>query len=215
MTVNATVRSLQDRPARPSSTDRRRSQRATEARAGSPPPGRSRRFVDRDLSAREPASGRFGRGLVSLFQPKAPGQPPAAASGTPLSLISSIRTAPERPEGSGSGAQGPDAGLLPTAGEPLLSPVEHRERLCSTLGLGVKVALILVTGISLIRLASAYQERMERHAELRAVIDVQSAKLEKARDRFDHLFSIGGEQALIRQQGQWIAPNRLRVIWTR
>lgn len=93
--------------------------------------------------------------------------------------------------------------------------MEHRERLCSTLGLGVKVALIAVTGISLLRLAAAYQERMERHAELRAVIDVQTAKLEKARDRFDHLFANGGEQALIRQQGQWIAPNRLRVIWTR
>ena len=92
---------------------------------------------------------------------------------------------------------------------------EHREKLCSAIGLGVKVSLALVAGVSLIRLSSAYQERMERHAELRAVLDIQSSKLEKARDRFDHLFAIGGEQALIRQQGQWIAPNRLRVVWTR
>jgi hypothetical protein len=101
----------------------------------------------------------------------------------------------------------------------VLSPpslgIEHREKLCSALGLGVKVALALVAGVSLLRLAGAYQERMERHAELRAVLDIQGAKLEKARDRFDHLFAIGGEQALIRQQGQWIAPNRLRVVWTR
>ncbi|MFM8525366.1 MAG: hypothetical protein ACKOCM_07075 [Cyanobacteriota bacterium] len=95
------------------------------------------------------------------------------------------------------------------------SAVERREKLCSSLGLGVKVAVALVAGISLLRLAVAYQERMERHSELRAVMDIQAAKLEKARDRFDHLFATGGEQALIRQQGQWIAPNRLRVVWTR
>ena len=107
----------------------------------------------------------------------------------------------------------------PTSPDSVLSPpslgIEHREKLCSALGLGVKVALALVAGVSLLRLAGAYQERMERHAELRAVLDIQGAKLEKARDRFDHLFAIGGEQALIRQQGQWIAPNRLRVVWTR
>ena len=27
------------------------------------------------------------------------------------------------------------------------------------------------------------------------------------------LFSIGGEKRLISEQDQWIAPNRLRVIW--
>jgi len=87
--------------------------------------------------------------------------------------------------------------------------------LCSAIGLTVKVAMAVALGVSLLRLAGAYQERMERHAELQAVLDVQAAKLEKARDRFDHLFANGGEQALIRQQGQWIAPNRLRVVWTR
>jgi hypothetical protein len=97
---------------------------------------------------------------------------------------------------------------------PVLTP-QHRETLCGTLGLGLKVAVALVAGVSLVRLAGAYQERMEHHAELRAVLTVQSAKLEKARTRFDQLFAIGGEQSLIRQQGQWIAPNRLRVVWNR
>lgn len=101
---------------------------------------------------------------------------------------------------------------LPT---PLLLSSQHRETLCSGLGLGLKVAVALVAGVSLVRLAGAYQERMEHHAELRAVLTVQSAKLEKARTRFDQLFAIGGEQTLIRQQGQWIAPNRLRVVWNR
>lgn len=137
----------------------------------------------------------------------------------PRSRASADRSRPSSP-----------AAAVPTVARPLsaveanpgmavvssqFSGVERREKLCSFLGLGVKVAVALVAGVSLLRLSVAYQERMERHSELRAVLDIQAAKLEKARDRFDHLFSIGGEQALIRQQGQWIAPNRLRVVWTR
>ena len=35
----------------------------------------------------------------------------------------------------------------------------------------------------------------------------------KAQHRFDQLFSTGGEQKLIQEQDQWIAPNRMRVVW--
>jgi hypothetical protein len=54
---------------------------------------------------------------------------------------------------------------------------------------------------------------MERQGELAAVLDLENAKLAKARERFDHLFMVEGEQRLIREQSQWIAPNRLRVVW--
>ena len=90
---------------------------------------------------------------------------------------------------------------------------ERQELLCSLIGLSLKVGLVLVAGISLVRLASAYQERMERQGELAAVLDPEQAKLSKARERFDHLFMVEGEQRLIREQNQWIAPNRLRVVW--
>lgn len=90
---------------------------------------------------------------------------------------------------------------------------ERQELLCSVIGLVVKVGLVLVAGVSLARLATAYQERMERQGELAAVLDLERAKLAKARDRFDHLFMVAGEQRLIREQNQWIAPNRLRVVW--
>ena len=90
---------------------------------------------------------------------------------------------------------------------------ERQELLCSLIGLSLKVGLVLVAGISLVRLASAYQERMERQGELAAVLDLEQAKLSKARERFDHLFMVEGEQRLIREQNQWIAPNRLRVVW--
>ncbi len=90
---------------------------------------------------------------------------------------------------------------------------ERRELHCSMIALTVKLALGLLIGVSLVQLAGAYQERMERHGELTAVLDLELGKLNKARERFDQLFSTNGEQRLIREQNQWIAPNRMRVVW--
>lgn len=90
---------------------------------------------------------------------------------------------------------------------------QQQELLCSVIGLVVKCGLVVVAGVSLVRLASAYQERMERQGELAAVLELENAKLAKARERFDHLFTVEGEQRLIREQSQWIPPNRLRVVW--
>jgi len=45
------------------------------------------------------------------------------------------------------------------------------------------------------------------------VVSIETAKLETLQQRFDRLFSIGGEKRLISEQDQWIGPNRLRVIW--
>ena len=44
---------------------------------------------------------------------------------------------------------------------------------------------------------------------------IEQAKLNKAEDHFDRLFATGGEQRLIREQDQWIAPDRLRIVWER
>lgn len=90
---------------------------------------------------------------------------------------------------------------------------ERQELLCSLIGLLVKGSLAVVVCVSLVRLAIAYQERMDRQGELSAVLQIEESKLAKARERFDQLFSVGGEQRLIREQNQWIAPNRLRVVW--
>jgi len=100
----------------------------------------------------------------------------------------------------------PDGSLLSVSSE-------RQELLCSLIGLLIKVSLVGVVAVSLVRLATAYQERMDRQGELSAVLELESGKLAKARERFDQLFVVEGEQRLIRQQNQWIAPNRLRVVW--
>jgi hypothetical protein len=90
---------------------------------------------------------------------------------------------------------------------------ERQELLCSVIGLTVKLGAALLAGVSLFQLAGAYQERLDRHGELTAILDIESAKLLKAQERFDQLFSLDGERRLLREQDQWIAPNRLRVVW--
>ncbi len=109
----------------------------------------------------------------------------------------STNTAPAATEGLG--------GIRPS------SP--HQELTCSVIGLSLKLGLGLVAVVSLVRLAGAYQTRLERHGEISAVLNIQQAKLLKAQHRFDKLFAAGGEQQLIQEQDQWIAPNRLRVVW--
>jgi len=71
----------------------------------------------------------------------------------------------------------------------------------------------VVAAVSFVRLIGAYQQRLDRYGEVTAVLDIQKAKLLKAQNRFDSLFATGGEQRLIQEQDQWIAPNRLRVVW--
>lgn len=100
-----------------------------------------------------------------------------------------------------------------TDGHLLAITQERRELVCSVIGLMVKLGLVAVAGVSLVRLAGAYQQRMDRNGEIVAVLELEQARLARARERFDQLFMVAGEQRLIREQSQWIAPNRLRVVW--
>ena len=90
---------------------------------------------------------------------------------------------------------------------------DRRELQCSVLALAVKFGLVVLGCVSVVRLSGAYQERLERHGEIAAVVTVETAKLQTLQRRFDRLFSIGGEKRLLSEQDQWIAPNRLRIIW--
>jgi len=125
------------------------------------------------------------------------------------------------PAGSASRQRTRQAGAskAPAAGAPRpraavgASHLGKQDLLCSLIGLGVKLGLVVVTGVSLVRVAAAYQARMDRQGELAAVLQIENAQLTKAQQRFDRLFLISGEKTLAREQSQWIAPNRLRVVW--
>ena len=133
----------------------------------------------------------------------------------PLSGADSRPASLRKPASLSNTASQPDPQII-TGGEAAALQAlstERQEFLCSVIGLALKVGLVVVAGVSLVRLATAYQERMERQGELSAVLGLERAKLSKARERFDHLFMVEGEQRLIREQNQWIAPNRLRVVW--
>lgn len=103
--------------------------------------------------------------------------------------------------------------MFTTDGQLLAVSQERRELVCSVIGLSLKIGLVLVSAISLVRIAGAYQQRMDSNGEIVAVLELEKARLQRARERFDDLFMVEGEQRLIREQSQWIAPNRLRVIW--
>ena len=77
----------------------------------------------------------------------------------------------------------------------------------------MKLGLLLLGTSSLIKLGVASHQRIERYSELAAVLDVESVKLLRYQERFDHLFTIGGDKRLMDENHQWIAPNRIRVIW--
>ncbi|WP_259725077.1 hypothetical protein [Synechococcus sp. CS-1332] len=148
-------------------------------------------------------------------------QPSAARSSTGRPRRSSaLHAAPSpkgRPDGAGLSIEAPrslaEAGGCGLESQLLSLSAERQELVCSLIGLAVKLGLIGLTGVSLFQLAGAYQQRMESQGEISAVLEIENAKLIKARERFDTLFMVEGEQRLIREQSQWIAPNRLRVIW--
>ena len=110
-------------------------------------------------------------------------------------------------------ADHPFAEAAVTRAATIQRQLDRQELHCSLIALAAKVALIMVGCVSVVRMSMAYQERLDRHGEIAAVVNLESKKLETLQLRFDRLFSIGGEKRLLSEQYQWIAPNSLRVIW--
>ena len=90
---------------------------------------------------------------------------------------------------------------------------ERREFIYSLMALVMKVGLLAIGSLSLVKLGLASHQRVVRHAEIASVLEVESLQLNSLQKRFDHLFTIGGDRRLMDEQDQWIAPNRVRVIW--
>ena len=77
----------------------------------------------------------------------------------------------------------------------------------------MKLGLVSIGTVSLIKVCLAYQQRVDRYEEISAVLNVESSRLRGLQKRFDHLFTLGGDRRLMDEQDQWIAPNRVRIIW--
>ncbi|WP_236070264.1 MULTISPECIES: hypothetical protein [Prochlorococcus] len=90
---------------------------------------------------------------------------------------------------------------------------QRREINFSLLALTMKLGLVSLCVVTLVKLSIAYQERLDRHGELVAVLNLESSQLKTLQQRFDRLFTLGGGIRLMDEHDQWIAPNRLRVIW--
>ncbi len=88
-----------------------------------------------------------------------------------------------------------------------------RELLYSYVALILKFGLLIVFSTSLVSLGLASHQRVNRNIELSYLLEKESKKLHRLRQRFDEMFSNGGEQSFFKEQDQWIAPNSVRVIW--
>ena len=89
----------------------------------------------------------------------------------------------------------------------------RRELLYSYGALIFKFGLLVVFSTSLVNLALASHQRVNRNIELSYLLEQETKKLHRLRLRFDEMFTNGGEQSFLKEQDQWIAPNSVRVIW--
>ena len=89
----------------------------------------------------------------------------------------------------------------------------RRELFYSYVALILKFGLLVLFSTSLVNLGLASHQRVDRNLELSYLLEKESKKLHRLRQRFDEMFTNGGEQRFFKEQDQWIAPNSVRVIW--
>ena len=90
---------------------------------------------------------------------------------------------------------------------------QRREFVYSIFALGMKFGLLSLGALSIFNLGFSSINRAGRHSEITSALASESQKLINLQRRFDSLFTIGGEERLMDEQDQWIAPNRVRIIW--
>ncbi|ABX08474.1 conserved hypothetical protein [Prochlorococcus marinus str. MIT 9211] len=90
---------------------------------------------------------------------------------------------------------------------------ESREFIYSLIAALMKLGLLSIGIASLLNLGFASHQRIRRNMELTSLVRSETLKYKKLHLRFDSLFTIGGRNRFIEEQGQWIMPNSIRVIW--
>ena len=77
----------------------------------------------------------------------------------------------------------------------------------------LKLGFLVVFSTSLVNLGLASHQRVNRNIELSYLLDKESKKFHRLRERLDEMFVNDGEQSFFKEQDHWIAPNSVRVIW--
>ena len=90
---------------------------------------------------------------------------------------------------------------------------QRDELICGLVSLAIKCGVAMVAMISLAKLAASYQHRQLLYREMQAENELQQGRLAAARSSFDTMFQVGDWERIGEHAEQWIAPNRLRVIW--
>ncbi len=90
---------------------------------------------------------------------------------------------------------------------------QQRDLIYSFIALAMKLGFLLIGTASLVKLGIASHQRVGRYAELSNVLEGETARLLRLQERFDKLFTVGGDRRLMDEQDHWIAPDRIRVVW--
>ena len=90
---------------------------------------------------------------------------------------------------------------------------ERREIIYSLIALGMKVGFLVLAISTLLKLGLTSLHRIQRYSEISSALNAENVKMRILQKRFDNLFTIDGERRLMNEQEQWIAPNRVRIMW--
>ena len=90
---------------------------------------------------------------------------------------------------------------------------EKRDFTYSLIALTMKAGIIFIGITTLLKLGVSSHTRISRYSELSSVLNVETYKLSTLKTRFDKFFTLGGDRRLMNEQEQWIAPDRIRIIW--
>ena len=90
---------------------------------------------------------------------------------------------------------------------------EENEEFISSICLGLKVCFSFLAIVSLFKIGYSSKVRLTRLSEIKESYIFEKSRSQRLRNRFDDLFSFKGEQRFMKDQGQMISRDIIRVVW--
>ena len=140
--------------------------------------------------------------------------PPLAQANSPLTQINKSEYRPSRQKRKRNSNNAKEQRIdAATVASKLQLKEEKLVFLYSLIALFLKIGLLSLFGTSLVKVGAASIQRLSSQMEISSVLEYEDKKLDNLKERFDNLFTIGGDNRLMEEQDQWISPNTFRVIW--